>query len=70
MAHITADQGRPSLLAGLRNIVGGWQKALERQRVFRQSYEELASLSDRDLADIGVARSQIVQIAWETAERV
>jgi uncharacterized protein YjiS (DUF1127 family) len=33
------------------------------------SLRELSSLGDRELADIGVARSDIQQIAWETARR-
>ncbi|UWQ21110.1 DUF1127 domain-containing protein [Jannaschia sp. W003] len=38
-----------------------------KQRVYRQTFNELASLSDRDLADLGIARSSIRAIAHEAA---
>lgn len=69
MAHTTAEQGRPSILASLRGLVAGWRGALERHRVFRQTFDELSMLSDRDLADLGIDRSQIVGISWDAAER-
>jgi uncharacterized protein YjiS (DUF1127 family) len=38
-------------------------------RRYETSLRELSSLGDRELADIGVARSDIQRIAWETARR-
>lgn len=70
MAHITVEQGRPSVLAGLRGFLAARRRDLERHRVFKQTYGELASLTDRELADIGVGRSQIVALAWDAAQRV
>ena len=37
-------------------------------REFRRTYDELAALSDRELADLGLNRSMLVQIAHEAAE--
>jgi uncharacterized protein YjiS (DUF1127 family) len=34
---------------------------------YNQSVAELARLSDRELADIGVSRSEITAIAWQNA---
>jgi uncharacterized protein YjiS (DUF1127 family) len=34
---------------------------------YNDSVRELARLNDRELADIGVARSEITRIAWENA---
>ncbi|MFK7879079.1 DUF1127 domain-containing protein [Roseobacter sp.] len=39
-----------------------------RYRVFRQTYSELAQLTDRDLADLGISRSMIRSLAMEAAE--
>lgn len=36
-------------------------------KVYRDTLNELSSLSDRDLADLGVARSSIRSIAMEAA---
>ena len=38
-------------------------------RRYETSVRELSRLGDRELADIGVTRSDIPRIAWETAHR-
>ena len=38
-------------------------------RRYDMSLRELSSRGDRELADIGVVRSDIQRIAWETARR-
>jgi uncharacterized protein YjiS (DUF1127 family) len=38
--------------------------------VYRQTYDELARLSDRDLADLGLHRSQIPVVARQAADMV
>ncbi|SDF19973.1 DUF1127 domain-containing protein [Limimaricola pyoseonensis] len=52
---------------GLHALRGRFRAALERNRVYRQTQRELSLLSDRDLADLGLHRSQINQIAAEAA---
>jgi len=39
----------------------------QRHARYSETYRELASLSDRDLADIGIPRSHIAKIAKEEA---
>jgi uncharacterized protein YjiS (DUF1127 family) len=34
---------------------------------YNASLRELGTLSDRELADIGIARSDISRVAWDTA---
>lgn len=71
MTHMTAEGARPHpILSRLRGILATWRRELERHRVFERTYGELASLSDRELSDIGVSRWQIVEIAWDAADRV
>ena len=36
---------------------------------YRRSLRELAQLDDRELADIGISRSEISDIAWQDAHR-
>jgi uncharacterized protein YjiS (DUF1127 family) len=36
---------------------------------YNQSLNELSRLGDRELADIGISRSDIPRVAWENADR-
>lgn len=70
MADITARyEQRPSILASLRGLVEAGRAYFQRQRTFDRIYGELSSLSDRELADIGISRSQIVDVAWSATGR-
>ena len=42
---------------------------LRQWRAYGTSLNELSRLGDRELADIGITRSDIPRIAWENAER-
>jgi uncharacterized protein YjiS (DUF1127 family) len=44
----------------------GWYRMWSR---YHREVRELSQLSDRELADIGVARSEISAIAWTDAHR-
>ncbi len=43
------------------------REALARRRVYRETYHELSMLTDRDLADLGIPRSNIKRLAQEAA---
>jgi uncharacterized protein YjiS (DUF1127 family) len=49
-----------SMLSHLIRLFRAWRR-------YDTSLRELSSLGDRELADIGVTRSDIPRIAWETA---
>jgi uncharacterized protein YjiS (DUF1127 family) len=36
--------------------------------IFRNTVRELESLNDRDLSDLGISRSDIKFVAWESAQ--
>lgn len=40
-----------------------WRAAWRRRRLYRETHEGLAALSDAELADVGVTRSQIAAVA-------
>lgn len=42
-------------------------KALARRKVYRTTYHELSTLTDRDLRDLGIPRSNIKRLALEAA---
>ena len=41
---------------------------LESWRRYNEGLNELSQLGDRELADIGITRSDIPRIAWENAQ--
>jgi uncharacterized protein YjiS (DUF1127 family) len=49
-------------IVALVKVVG---QAMQRRRVYLQTLGELNDLSDRDLSDLGVARSDINRVARE-----
>ena len=52
---------------GLRSAVSG---RLASYRAYRRTLDELSQLSDRDLADMGLHRSTIADVARDAAARV
>jgi uncharacterized protein YjiS (DUF1127 family) len=42
---------------------------LQSWRRYNASLNELNQLGDRELADIGISRSDIPRVAWDTANR-
>lgn len=48
-------------------FVRTYNEGVERRRVYRKTYDELSLLSDRDLEDLGLHRSQIAQVALDAA---
>ncbi|EPX86569.1 putative small protein [Rubellimicrobium thermophilum DSM 16684] len=70
MAFVT--QTSRSIAAGTfgARLAAMWQGLSERvarHRLYRQTLNELSALSDRDLADLGLHRSQIADVAAEAA---
>lgn len=50
-----------------RAVADGLRDKWSRYKVYRDMLDELRSLSERDLADLGIHRSQINAIAIEAA---
>ncbi|MBK5945835.1 hypothetical protein CCR83_05065 [Rhodobacter veldkampii DSM 11550] len=48
-------------------FVSGLSEARQRRKVYRQTLRELAALSTRELADMGLHRSMITRAALEAA---
>lgn len=60
----TAEHG---IVDQIRVHVGNLRDAYRRYKMYRQTVRELAALSDRELNDLGIARSSIRSIAMEAA---
>ncbi|WP_238364267.1 DUF1127 domain-containing protein [Mesobacterium pallidum] len=64
----TADSGfAANLLARFGAYLMEASDRAARRQVYRQTYNELAALSQRDLADLGISRGQIGSISYEAA---
>lgn len=68
MAYVTqsrASMARPADRAP--GIFAQLGEALARRRIYRRTLNELRQLSDRELADLGISRMTIVDVAHEAA---
>lgn len=69
MAYATENSSRAQ--SALASRIDGFlidiRARLARRRVFRQTVNELASLSDRELADLGLNRTEIRRVAYQAA---
>jgi uncharacterized protein YjiS (DUF1127 family) len=50
----------PAMFANLVRLIREWKR-------YNQSLSELSRLGDRELADIGISRSDIHRVAWNAA---
>jgi uncharacterized protein YjiS (DUF1127 family) len=50
------------MLVALINFLQAWRR-------YNTSLRELYKLGDRELADIGISRSDIPRVAWDAANR-
>lgn len=70
MAHTTYTHTTPAarpIRDRLAERFTGWRADFTRWREYRRTIDELQSLSDRDLADLGVHRGDIRRIAYESS---
>ncbi len=66
MAYIS-EILRPSIGETLRAAAQQFRAAAARRAVYRQTVRELEALTDRDLADLGISRTDIGDLAWQNA---
>ena len=50
------------MFASLVRMIRAWKR-------YNQSLAELSNLGDRELADIGISRSDIQRVAWTAAQQ-
>ena len=56
------ERKKDTMFAAFVRFIQEWKR-------YNQSLNELSRLGDRELADIGISRSDIPRIAWEAAHR-
>lgn len=62
--------GRSAIARAAGSVVGffaGLADSWRRHRIYVETYEELSSLSKRELEELGITRSMITRIALEEA---
>ncbi len=52
----------------VQSLVAQFKESRARRAAYLHTYRELAGLTDRELADIGISRGEIVDIAKEHAD--
>lgn len=68
MAYATAHSSRTiGLLSPIADVFAGLSAAWARSRVYTRTYNELNSLTTRELNDLGISRSMISRLAHEAA---
>lgn len=68
MAHVnTTRSSQATLLSRVLAATAGITAALRQRQVYLTTLRELSSLSDRDMADLGIHRAMITEIAYEAA---
>ncbi len=68
MAYVnTTRAGMAQRTTRMSGIFAHLGDALARRRVYRRTLEELRQLSDRELADLGISRLNIADVAREAA---
>jgi uncharacterized protein YjiS (DUF1127 family) len=66
-SRIAGAQGAGTFLGRLQAAIARYDAALERRRVYARTLHELRQLTDRELADLGIARISIADVAREAA---
>jgi uncharacterized protein YjiS (DUF1127 family) len=56
----TYEGKKDTMIAALARFIQEWKR-------YNQSLSELSRLGDRELADIGISRSDIPRVAWNAA---
>lgn len=59
----------PYLGARLHSVIERFRTNRARRAAFNRAYGELQMLSDRELVEFGLHRSDLVTLAWEEANR-
>lgn len=58
-----------NLSATLQNVAEAWRTARAKRAAFNRTFGALNRLDDRDLADIGLARTEIRTLARDLADK-
>ena len=58
---------RPGINGRINGFIGGITTRLAQYRTYRKTLDELDSLTDRELSDLGISRHSLRSIAYRAA---
>ncbi len=68
MAYVnTTSATTPTFLARIGTAFDRMATRYRQHRMYRQTYEGLNALSSRELLDLGLSRSELRHVAWESS---
>lgn len=67
MATITSNTPKGFFVDRIKAATRNFGEEMVRRRVYRTTLNELGSLSNRELADLGMNRTELRRIAYEAA---
>lgn len=69
MADLTQNTSiaRAGLVQRLGHMIAAWKQSYAEYRVYRKTLSELQALTDRELADLGLSRSEIRRVSYHAA---
>lgn len=71
MAYVSTNVSTTALVSSrISAFFADMAERAERRRIYHVTQNELYSLSSRDLADLGINRSNIKSIAYEAAYKI
>ncbi|WP_321170045.1 DUF1127 domain-containing protein [Pseudodonghicola flavimaris] len=71
MAALTHSENRDASLLGRMNAwAADVRLRVERFRVFRQTLSEMGALNNKELADLGLHRSELRRVAYQASREV
>ena len=67
MSIVNVNHGSRELAPRFAGLFGGISRRFTQYRTYRTTLDELEALSDRELADLGIARTMLRSVAYQAA---
>ena len=67
MSAVNVNHDARDMAPGLSGILGGFRRRYAQYRTYRTTLDELQSLNDRELSDLGLHRSALRGVAYKAA---
>ena len=67
MAYVNSRATSAGLVDRLVSALTSVKEAIERRRLYTRTLDELNALTDRELADLGLSRAAVAEVAREAA---
>ena len=68
MAYLTTTTANDSaILARITGAIDTLTTRIKQRKLYRETFDGLSALSNRELADLGLDRSELRAVAWDAA---